>query len=400
MKSFAIAALAGAATAAWAPPAYGGQSSAEAVSSSAPAEEYTQPAGYEETSAPAPTGYGETSVPAYGGELSSASQPAGYTKSTPAEGYSKSSSMVTKSVPAYGTGSAPVQSPTPTGGYGGSWGSGNSTGGWGEDSYITEVVTSFETYCPGPTTLTYNSKTYTVTSATTLTVTDCDGGCEHAIPATSYKPETTTEVVTSFTTTCPYATTATYGPNTYTVSESTVLTVTDCPGGCTVSKEVPGTFVVPTYTTVCPKPSQPTTVTIGTQTYPVTEATTLTVTNEPTMETKTQVFTKPAQPTSYVVDSTTIPITEATTVTYSQMTQPPVTVTAPASEVYPNSPVASSPAAPVPAQPSGYAPSGYTPAGNGSSPVSPEMPVQTGNGAGKLMAGGAAFGAAVAAFFL
>lgn len=127
----------------------------------------------------------------------------------------------------------------------------------------------------------------------------------------------------------------------------------------------------------------------------------LAVSNPETVETKTSVFTKPAQPTSYVVDSTTIPITEATTITYSQTTQAPVTVTAPASEVYPNSPVASSPAAPVPAQSSGYAsPSGYTPAGNGSSPVSPNAPMQTGNGAGKLMAGGAAFGAAVAAFFL
>ena len=37
----------------------------------------------------------------------------------------------------------------------------------------TEVVTSYETYCPGPTTITEGSSTYTVTEATTLTITDC-----------------------------------------------------------------------------------------------------------------------------------------------------------------------------------------------------------------------------------
>lgn len=37
----------------------------------------------------------------------------------------------------------------------------------------TEVVTAFTTYCPAATTLTYNQKTYTISSATTLTITDC-----------------------------------------------------------------------------------------------------------------------------------------------------------------------------------------------------------------------------------
>lgn len=36
---------------------------------------------------------------------------------------------------------------------------------------VTEVVTSFTTYCPAATTLTVNNKTYTVTEATTLTIT-------------------------------------------------------------------------------------------------------------------------------------------------------------------------------------------------------------------------------------
>lgn len=37
----------------------------------------------------------------------------------------------------------------------------------------TEVVTSYETYCPGPTTIVEGGNTYTVTEATTLTITDC-----------------------------------------------------------------------------------------------------------------------------------------------------------------------------------------------------------------------------------
>lgn len=53
--------------------------------------------------------------------------------------------------------------------------------------YTTEVVTSYETYCPGPTTITYGEQTYTVTEATTLTITDC--------PCTVVKPVYTTSAV-------------------------------------------------------------------------------------------------------------------------------------------------------------------------------------------------------------
>ncbi|KAG6053505.1 hypothetical protein E4U17_004641 [Claviceps sp. LM77 group G4] len=47
-------------------------------------------------------------------------------------------------------------------------------------AYTTEVVTALTTYCPLATTLTYGNKTYTVKSATTLTITDC--------PCTVHKP--------------------------------------------------------------------------------------------------------------------------------------------------------------------------------------------------------------------
>lgn len=37
----------------------------------------------------------------------------------------------------------------------------------------TEVVTAYTTYCPFPTTIVENNKTYTVTKATTLTISNC-----------------------------------------------------------------------------------------------------------------------------------------------------------------------------------------------------------------------------------
>ncbi|CAC9887366.1 MAG: Carboxypeptidase S [Aureobasidium pullulans] len=39
--------------------------------------------------------------------------------------------------------------------------------------YTTEIVTALTTYCPAATTVVQNGKTYTVSSATTLTITDC-----------------------------------------------------------------------------------------------------------------------------------------------------------------------------------------------------------------------------------
>lgn len=38
---------------------------------------------------------------------------------------------------------------------------------------MTQTVMSYTTYCPSPTSLVVNSKTYTVTQPTTLTITDC-----------------------------------------------------------------------------------------------------------------------------------------------------------------------------------------------------------------------------------
>jgi len=71
----------------------------------------------------------------------------------------------------------------------------------------------------------------------------------------------TTEVVTAYTTYCPMATVLTYGEHTYTVTESTTLTITDCP--CTISKPVVITSSV--YCQSCQPTLYPNTTTVSTQ---------------------------------------------------------------------------------------------------------------------------------------
>lgn len=53
--------------------------------------------------------------------------------------------------------------------------------------YVTEVLTSYTTYCPEATKVSFNGITYTITEATVLTVTNC--------PCTVVKPVTTSSVV-------------------------------------------------------------------------------------------------------------------------------------------------------------------------------------------------------------
>lgn len=59
-------------------------------------------------------------------------------------------------------------------------------------TYTTEVVTALTTYCPQATVLTHAGQTYTITEATTLTITDC--------PCTLTKPITTATSVSCTTT--------------------------------------------------------------------------------------------------------------------------------------------------------------------------------------------------------
>lgn len=91
--------------------------------------------------------------------------------------------------------------------------------GYGNETVTTEVVTEYTTYCPYATTFTEGSSTYTVTEATTLTITNC--------PCT----------------------------RTYTMS---TVSVTSCPGGCAPTSTyvapppVYTTHVVPNNTYVAP----------------------------------------------------------------------------------------------------------------------------------------------------
>ncbi|KAK4151433.1 clock-controlled protein 6 [Chaetomidium leptoderma] len=88
----------------------------------------------------------------------------------------------------------------------------------------------------------------------------------------------TTEVVTAITTFCPEATEVTYGGSTYTVTEATTLTISDCP--CTI--KVPVTTVSSVICNNCPPPAYhnstasaaptppaPTTTPVGTISIPV-----------------------------------------------------------------------------------------------------------------------------------
>jgi len=178
---------------------------------------------------------------------------------------------------------------------------------------------------------------------------------------------------------------------------------------------------VPSYTTVCPSPSAPTETVIESSTYSITDATTITVGPKPSAPVEvhptapaappayTTVIPAPPQPTTTIIDSVTYSYESETTIEVKptapvesspeapveQPSAPGYTITVPVSEIPAYVPTAGPEA---PAAPAAPAPSSYVPAGNGSD-VSP-VPGQVGNGAGKLMAGSAAFAAVLAAALL
>lgn len=89
-------------------------------------------------------------------------------------------------------------------------------------TYTTKIVSSLTTVCPSPTTVTYGTVTYTVTQATTLTITDCkrseSGRPFHPLTSHNLGPCTVTEPVTYPTgPAAPYPTTslAEYTPSNY-----------------------------------------------------------------------------------------------------------------------------------------------------------------------------------------
>jgi len=137
--------------------------------------------------------------------------------------------------------------------YGGGWGESSSTvapsvsapaygGGWGESSSTTVPV-------PSVSAPVYSSKPVVPVPSVPAP----------AAPAHNATESWVTEVVTALTTYCPLATEIVHGSKTYTVTSATTLTITDCP--CTITKSaastaapvVPSTPVAPVVTGSAPK---------------------------------------------------------------------------------------------------------------------------------------------------
>jgi hypothetical protein len=94
------------------------------------------------------------------------------------------------------------------------------TGGWGTEAYTTASPVS----------------TYTTSSSYTAETGWSSWDPYSSSSSSSTSVSYTTTVVASLTTFCPFATTITHGANTYTVESATTLTITDCP--CTISLPV------------------------------------------------------------------------------------------------------------------------------------------------------------------
>ncbi|KAI1771932.1 hypothetical protein F4818DRAFT_428344 [Hypoxylon cercidicola] len=124
---------------------------------------------------------------------------------------------------------------------------------WGETAVWTTVIeTDYVTYCPAPTTFAWNNVTYTATSATTLTITNCPCTITYSTPTLI---TTTAYSTPTFYPTGTAGTTITYP---YGNGSSTVITYTP-----SVSTYISGTLpiTVPTNTPIPPTatPIPPTT---------------------------------------------------------------------------------------------------------------------------------------------
>jgi hypothetical protein len=95
------------------------------------------------------------------------------------------------------------------------------TDGWGVSTYTTPASPV---------------KTYTTSSSYASETGWSSWDPSYSYSSSSTSVSYTTTVVASLTTFCPFATTITHGVNTYTVESATTLTITDCP--CTISLPV------------------------------------------------------------------------------------------------------------------------------------------------------------------
>ncbi|KUI58469.1 Clock-controlled protein 6 [Cytospora mali] len=82
-------------------------------------------------------------------------------------------------------------------------------------TYTTEIVTAVTTFCPEATVLTHAGSTYTISSATTLTITDC--------PCTITKPVTVASSVSCVTCSASSAPAYTNGTGVYPTSSAAAL---------------------------------------------------------------------------------------------------------------------------------------------------------------------------------
>jgi len=214
---------------------------------------------------------------------------------------------------------------------------------WSNNTVVWTTITTdiYTTYCPESTTFTQGTVTYTATASETLTITKCPctivKPLSSVVPSSTYVPPvnstsifvTTTETVSSYTTYCPVPTTVVQGNQTYTITSATTLTVTNCP--CSLTKTYPAsltTITLSSLTTFCPAP---TTITYSSATYPVTTSGTVTLP---------------------VVTVSTVPITTATPVSVSPVSSGLVTSVAATNTP---KPVTSTASSPLPAQISGAA---------------------------------------------
>ncbi|KAL9602101.1 MAG: hypothetical protein Q9219_002097 [cf. Caloplaca sp. 3 TL-2023] len=200
----------------------------------------------------------------------------------------------------------------------------------------------------------------------------------------------TTEVVTAYTTYCPASTQITHGGQTYTVTEATTLTITNCP--CTVTKPVSSAPVV--YCSTCP-PTSPIAPVVPTTSAVVPPAPVNPVTSVPTVA---PVPTTPVVPVSPVVPIGTGSVVVPPPVTTGTSGPVPPPVSPP---IYGNNtvpvPTGTAPVVPgVPSAPGTAAPSGTGVSTPGSSPV----PFQ--GAAPKMAASGASLAGllGLAVFFL
>jgi len=138
----------------------------------------------------------------------------GWNSAPVAPSYSAPDSWSKPSGPSYSTSVGPIKPPTQT---------------W---TTYTDVVTAVTTYCSTPTEIVHNSKTYTVSTATTLTITNCPCTLTYSSWSSWTPAPTTTPEAVVVPTTSVYTTPA--APYNYSNATSLAPVVTYAPSSSPV----------------------------------------------------------------------------------------------------------------------------------------------------------------------